>query len=75
MNLLKEQNQSLPTLRGLERTQTSLLLPVAPGVFFLTLPFIERGYKTTGAALVRNATYRDSRLNREYDFPLRMSLG
>jgi hypothetical protein len=30
----KRKSQSFPTLRGLERTQTSPLLPVAAGVFF-----------------------------------------
>src|ERR1700738_1249457 len=34
---------------GWRAGQTSLLLPVAGEVFLLTLPFIERGYRTSGS--------------------------
>jgi len=36
----KRKSQSLPTLRGLERRQTSLLLPVAGELFFLDSPLL-----------------------------------
>jgi hypothetical protein len=39
----KRKSQSLPTLRGLERRQTSLLLSVAGELFFLDSPL----YRTT----------------------------
>src|SRR5215470_2263061 len=39
----KRKNQSLPTLRRLERRQTSLLLPVAGELFFLDSPLYRTG--------------------------------
>jgi len=45
---------------------TSLLSPVVGEVFFLTSPFIERGYRTSGNrsdfSLSGKATYRGVRL-------------